>query len=149
MKSLFLLSGLLISLWVAVHGQQDFLPTTVSEFIDKQEEVVQEIAAAATDLHARRVNLVRNCECSKHSCSSDFPSSTTSCATYLGTPSICESEGRLLDNSSSIVFTPSGVNPEDLGTNVIESICIYKQLDDVFESLTSEEAGWMFLGIQF
>lgn len=119
------------------------LPLALEHFIESQEELVKDIAAHATELHAQRVQFLRSCECSKHACSNDFLDAP--CVTQFGTPGICEVEGRRLDNTTSIFRTPPGTNPDDLSDTLKESICVYQHMEDVARNYVGD-SGWTYLG---
>lgn len=126
-----------------IAASQTYLPLRLEHFIESQEELVLDVAAYATQLHARRVQHIRTCECSRHSCSNDFLQAP--CVTHLGTPSICQAEGRRIDNTTTIFRTPPGTDPSDLSPGLKESICTYRHIQQVAEDYT-HDFGWTYLG---
>ena len=126
------------------NGQREELPFSFVQFVQNREAAVTRVAAHATELHGRRVQLVRDCTCSKHSCSNDFASDP--CVHFLGTPDFCEAAGRRIDFNASIVRTPPDTNPHDLSAELKESVCVYKGMQDIADDYQDEQYAWMFLG---
>lgn len=48
-------------------------PSALDELIQREEDVVREIAQVASDMYARRSTLLSSCTPSVHACSNNFP----------------------------------------------------------------------------
>ena len=120
-------------------------PKEFTDFVASQENIVKAIAEQATALHSRRVQLVRECECSKHACSSDNHS--MHCSINYGTPQKCTTPGRRIDSTTSNVITPPEAFSENLSKSLKESICTYKHLDETFHEIYGgDEYGSSYIG---
>ena len=142
-----LLAVTFIALCGCLAGRPDDLSGEVEKFIKDQEGIVKELAESMKKVQGNRQQLLRECECSLHACGR--MSSNSACYAHLGTPDICrgQKEGRMMDNTTSIVRTPPGVTPETLTPSLKESICLYKHLDEEFKEIREEdEIGWMYIG---
>ena len=121
------------------------IPNELMSFVESQERVVKKIAKRASELHAERVQHVRECKCSKHVCSSDYVHSP--CIEDLGTPGVCSTRGRRIDETMSDFVTPPGANPQNLSDSIKENLCIYRNLDETFMTTHGQdEYGWLYLG---
>ena len=136
---------------VGLTDAQPVVPDAIQRFAELEEQLVIDSVAVATELHARRVQLIRDCECSRHACANDFPDAE--CIVGLETHnSICENlgkkgEGRIVDFEMSIFRTPPGEKVYDLAHSIKENICIYKNMDDLWrERYTKNDTQWIFLG---
>ena len=143
------LQFLLLTVYL-VQAQSD-LPRAVKRFVEKEEQLVIDSASKASELHARRVQLVRNCECSRHACANDFQDAE--CVAGLKTHNkICkelgkQGEGRLIDFDKSIFRTPRGENVHNLAHSIKENICIYKHMEDLWrKKYKKKDTQWIFLG---
>ena len=143
------LQFLLLTVYLA-EGQPD-MPPAVRRFVEREEELVTDSASKASELHARRVQLVRNCECSRHACANDFQDAE--CVAGLKTHNkICKKlgkrgEGRLIDFDKSIFRTPRGENVHNLAHSIKENICIYKHMEDLWRKRNKKkDTRWIFLG---
>ena len=116
----------------------------VRRFLDRQEEVVIDIAKNAAMWHSNRTLLVRNCQCSRHACSNDYLD--VECVHHLGELDMCETAGRRVDYDNSIFRTPRGTNPKKLTDSLKESICVYKNLENVVKEYGRDEIGWIYIG---
>ena len=130
---------------------QSDMPPAVRRFVEKEEQLVIDSASKASELHARRVQLIRNCECSRHACANDFQDSE--CVAGLATHNkICghlgeNAAGRLIDFNKSIFRTPPGENVKNLAHSIKENICIYKHMEDLWRKRsTQNDTQWIFLG---
>ncbi|CAD7695492.1 unnamed protein product, partial [Ostreobium quekettii] len=114
------------------------------------EGIVRTLADAATALYADRQAVVPDCECSVHACSNQFRASLT-CTSVLGLNAACEEscsvEGKLLDMERSLIRTPPGTDPDDLSSELIESICTFHSLDSTFVEKGPEgKFTWSYIG---
>ena len=116
----------------------------VRRFLDRQEEVVIDIAKNAALWHSNRTLLVRDCKCSKHACSNNYLDAE--CVHHLGELEICETDGRRVDYDNSVFHTPPGTNPKTLTDSLKESICVYKNLEDAVKEYGRDEIGWIYIG---
>ena len=139
----FLALALLLSTHSSFGQIIDSIPK-LRRFIRSQEAIVKDIAENATKWHADRIRLVRDCECSRHACSNDFLN--VECVHHLGELDICKTDGRRVDYNNSIFRTPRGTNPKRLTDSLKESICVYKQLEDVVKEYGRDEIGWIYIG---
>eukprot|EP00210_Caulerpa_lentillifera_P005936 g5674.t1 len=105
-----------------------------------KENIVNRIAEEIADLFQRRSSYIRNCQCSRHSCSNDI--TNFSCTTRLGNvESVCgeDCEGRNINFDCSDVRTPPNTDIRNLSPRVKESICLYSNLEPLMKQLVSEE----------
>ena len=122
------------------------LPKEVTNFIAAKERFVRDLADDAEKHYARREELVKKCECSKHACSNDF--SDASCVGYLGSYPGCDLKERRIDLKNSTCHTPPGMRVDDLSDEVKESICIYRGIDDFVKKNGEPRSAWTYLGMK-
>ena len=138
---------LLLLLCAVVHCGFYTLPKKVQKLIMSREDVVRDIATKASELYSRRAELVKECECARHACSNNYMHAP--CLKKLGTPEICLTEGRRIDNTTTMIRTPPGADPGNLTERLKESICTYRGIQEAAEKHWNERVAWIYFGVLF
>eukprot|EP00210_Caulerpa_lentillifera_P007395 g7068.t1 len=146
MKLIVALCSVLVLMLCSVHGQS-VVPDEVLRLIEAQEAIVDRLAEEVVELFEDRLTYLRQCTCSRHSCSNDL--SGFRCFLDLGDdPSFCgECEGRFLGFEASAFRTPPNTNIEDMSPRLKESICVYANLEPlIMELLEDDIPTWTYFG---
>lgn len=139
-----MLRPLLVSLLLWHTAAQSDGGQFLRDFTDDKERIVKELAAAAEEAYKNRQVHVRDCVCSRHSCSNSL-GKNAKCFGRLGSSSLCGScEGTLLDYTRSAVRLAPGTDPRNLTAQVKESLCTFRQLNRIFPKLNVET--WSYIG---
>eukprot|EP00803_Ostreobium_quekettii_P003185 evm.model.scf_371.6 EVM.evm.TU.scf_371.6 scf_371:86204-95556(+) len=75
--------------------------------------------------------------CTLHACGNEFPADGECSLKLGGDPGLCAGcpDGRPLDFNSSMIRTPPGADPGNLSLEVIETICTFQPMDELFAEL--------------
>eukprot|EP00210_Caulerpa_lentillifera_P007392 g7065.t1 len=146
MKFIFALCSVLLLLLCSVRGQS-VVPDEVLRLIEAQEAIVDRLAEEVVELFENRLTHLRQCTCSRHSCSNNVSDFT--CTSVLGqNEDTCgECEGRFLGFEASSILTPPNTNIARMSPRLKESICVYANLEPVIRELLEDGLPtWTYFG---
>eukprot|EP00210_Caulerpa_lentillifera_P005946 g5681.t1 len=116
--------------------------------IEQKEATVQSLAEEVVTLFERRAFYLRNCQCSRHSCTNDVRD--FECTDVLGTDTaVCgvNCKDRQILFNSSLFRTPPNINIRKLSAKLKESICVFSNLESTMkELLTDVNPSWLYFG---